>query len=281
VLLFACLLHAGVAQAADLRIPSSVAAGQAFSIPTEGSGEATFYLLGPASVTKRSVKLGSEIAIASDDIAVAGQYQAILCTGQACESTPFSVHAGPPARLSFFLHPSRVPVSRPDAINGTAFIFDRYYNPVLQPAKVEFQISPGSGAATTRTVAAERGVTSLQLASSNKAGPVRIVASVANIDEPRVIQQVASEACALRMRATPNSHGALLETDPVRDCSGNPLPDGTIVSFTKTDEAGKTTIDAPIKKGVARAQVELKGHSQISVACGVVLGNEISVGGKT
>jgi hypothetical protein len=130
-------------------------------------------------------------------------------------------------------------------------------------------------------VPAARGVAWMRLGSSNKAGPVRIVASVAGIQEPRVIQQVAAEACSLRMNATPNTNGALLETDPVRDCSGNPLPDGTIVSFTKTDASGKTTIDAPVKKGIARAQVKLNGHSQISVACGVVLGNEISVAGKT
>ncbi len=47
-----------------------------------------------------------------------------------------------------------------------------------------------------------------------------------------------------------------LETDPVRDCSGNALPDGTVVSFTKIDKAGKSTVDTPIKKGVARMQFE-------------------------
>jgi len=280
-LLATSVLFGAYGFASDLHVPFSVNAGQGFSISTEGSGDGTFYLLGPGNVIKRPVKLGAEISITSDDVANSGQYQAILCSSQGCAAATFQVHAGDPARLSFFLHPSRVPVSTPDAIVATAFVFDRYYNPVLQTTKVEFQISSGAGADTTRTIPVQRGVAWMRIGSSNKAGPVRIVASVADIREPRVIQQVAAEACSLRMKATPNAKGALLETDPVRDCSGNPLPDGTIVSFTKTDTTGKTTVDAPIKKGVARAQVELKGHSQISVACGVVLGNEISVAGKT
>jgi len=70
-----------------------------------------------------------------------------------------------------------------------------------------------------------------------------------------------------------------LETDPVRDCSGNALPDGTVVSFTKVDSAGKSTVDMPIKKGIARTQFSIHGRAQISVACGVVLGNEVALNG--
>jgi len=276
----ACTLCAVYGVAADLRVPPKVIAGRGFTVHADGRGDATFYLLGPANAIKRTIKLGSDLTIAPDDIANAGQYHAILCSSQGCDAASFQVQAGDPAHLSFFLHPSRVPVSTPNSIDATAFVFDRYYNPVLDPEQVEFQISSGAGGNTARAIPTRRGVAWVRMGSSNQAGPVRIVASVADIQEPRVIQQVAAEACSLRMKATPNAKGALLETDPVRDCSGNPLPDGTIVSFTKTDSLGKTTVDAPIKKGVARAQVDLKGHSQISVACGVVLGNEISVAGS-
>jgi hypothetical protein len=71
-----------------------------------------------------------------------------------------------------------------------------------------------------------------------------------------------------------------LETDPVRDCSGNQLADGTVVSFTKVDEAGKSTVDTPIKKGIARVQFSVRGLAQVSVACGVVLGNQVVLSGK-
>ena len=65
----------------------------------------------------------------------------------------------------------------------------------------------------------------------------------------------------------------------MRDCSGNNVPDGTVVSFTKTDTSGKTTVDAPIKKGIAKAEMPVVGNARISVASGVVLGNELNVGG--
>jgi hypothetical protein len=83
------------------------------------------------------------------------------------------------------------------------------------------------------------------------------------------------------MKAIPAGNMVTLETDPIRDCSGNPLPDGTVVSFTMTDNTGKTTVDTPIKKGIARTQFSIRGPAQISVACGVALGNELALSGKS
>jgi hypothetical protein len=71
----------------------------------------------------------------------------------------------------------------------------------------------------------------------------------------------------------------VVETDPVRDCSGNPVPDGTIVTFTSVDPNGRTTVDAVIKRGVARAELPPASQANISVASGVVVGNEIRWGG--
>jgi hypothetical protein len=72
----------------------------------------------------------------------------------------------------------------------------------------------------------------------------------------------------------------VVETDPVRDCSGNPVPDGTIVTFIQTEKSGKSTVDARIKKGTARAELPASDNATITVAAGVVLGNELHVGGK-
>jgi len=46
------------------------------------------------------------------------------------------------------------------------------------------------------------------------------------------------------------------------------------------DASGKTTVDVPIKRGVARVQMPLKGNAKILVASGVVTGNELSVEGR-
>jgi hypothetical protein len=272
-----CMLPAR-ARAAEPRVPAFVEAGQAFSIPVEGSGQATLYLLGPDHVLKRTVSLGSDLRIQSSDVRSAGRYQVILCDSS-CSSATFEVKAAQPAHLSFFLHPSRVPVSTPDSIDATAFVFDQYFNLVLTPSAVDFRITPASGASFSRRSVTRDGVTWMRMGSTPHEGPVQVTAVLGSAEEARVVQQVAAEACGLRIKAAASGNVVTLETDPVRDCSGNPLPDGTVVSFTKVDKAGKSTVDTPIKKGIARVQFSLHGRAQISVACGVVLGNEVALNG--
>src|ERR1700683_1296642 len=269
----------GWARAADLHPPATVEAGHAFSIPVPGSGPGTFYLVGPDHVVKRDVSLGSDLEIESRDVRAAGRYQVILCDS-ACTSAPFEVKAAQPAHLSFFLHPSRVPVSTPNSIDGTAFVFDQYFNLVLTPAAVDFQITPASGTGFARRVSSRHGVAWMRTDSTKHEGRVQVTAASGSVQEARVGQQVAAEACALRVKAVPSGNMVTLETDPVRDCSGNTLPDGTVISFTTVDREGKTTVDTPIKKGVARTQLSVHGRAQISVACGVIEGNEVAVNGK-
>ncbi len=280
ILALMCVLPV-LARAADLRVPASVEAGQSFSIPLEGvgSGQGTFYLVGPDHVLKREVNLGDDLRIQPSDVRAAGRYQVILC-GSSCTSATFEVKAAPPAHLSFFLQPSRVPVSMPNSIDATAFVFDRYFNLVLTPSVVDFQITPANGAGFSRRVSTQHGVAWMRMDSTLREGRVQVTAVLGGVQEARVIQQVAAEACSLGMKALASGDTVTLETDPVRDCSGNALPDGTVVSFIKVDRAGKSTVDTPIKKGVARAQFSVHGPAQISVACGVVLGNEIALNGK-
>jgi hypothetical protein len=173
-----------------------------------------------------------------------------------------------------------VPVSAPNSIDATTFVFDQYFNLVLTPATVDFRITPASGTGFSRPVSTRGGIAWMRTDSTPREGRVQVTAVLGNVKEPRVIQQVAAEACGLRMKAVASGNTVTLETDPVRDCSGNALPDGTVVSITNVDTAGKSTVDTPIKKGVARTQFSVQGPAQISVACGVVLGNEVALNGK-
>ena len=97
------------------------------------------------------------------------------------------------------------------------------------------------------------GVAYAKFNSSKKEGPAEFVASSGGASVRRVVQEVASDPCNIRMRAQPDAKGILVQTDPIRDCAGNPVPDGTIVTFTSTDANGKSTVDARIKRGVAQA----------------------------
>lgn len=270
ILVLAALTLLGVAHAADLRVPATVTAGAGTTISSSGSGSATLYLVGPGIAVKRQVQLGQEIQLGADDVQNAGRYTVVI--GE--DSATFFVTAAPVNSIAFLARPSRVPASTPNVIAGTAFLFDRYQNLVLQPQPVKFELNE-DGQTTTRTETSKGGVAYTKLDSSRKAGPAQFVASSGSASVRRVVQQVASDPCNIRMSAQPNKNGVLVRTDPIRDCSGNPVPDGTIVTFTATDPKGKSTVDARIKRGIAEAELPASNDSTISVASGVVVGNEI------
>jgi len=263
---------------AELRPPAQVVAGTAFSIQSSGAGEATFYLIGPAVVSKRKVQLGSDISVQPDEIERAGRYTAIVCDGS-CTASVFTVQAATPFRISLLVHPSRVPVDDPNSMSAVAFLFDRFHNLVMTPQQVNFNVVPRSGSSISEKRETENGVAWIRMSSGRQEGAVKIGASAGKADELRVVQQIAADACNLKIKGAWNSHNFWVETDPVRDCAGNNVPDGTVVSFTKTDAAGKTTVDVPIKKGIAKVQMPIAGGAHITVASGVVTGNELNVAG--
>ena len=278
IILFAIFVPA-LARAAEIHPPATVAAGTAITIPSSGSGDATFYLIGPASASKRKVQAGSDISIDSDQLQQAGRYIGILCASDGCTSSPFFVEPAAPNKLSMLVHPSRVPVGSTDGISTVAFVFDNFHNLALKPEQVKFTLLPKGGKEVSTERPAENGVSWVRISSAKKEGPIRVAAAIDHADEIRVVQQVASDACNLRIRASRVKTAFLVETDPVRDCSGNPVPDGTVVSFTKTDSSGKTTVDVPVKRGVAKVEMPVEGRARITVASGVVTGNELEVAG--
>lgn len=275
----AVLWLATAAIAADLSIPAQVPAGTALSIPTTGSGDATLYLVGPDTRIKQKVRLGEAIQLKPEDLRQAGRYTAVVRGGETV-AKDFFVVAAQPANLNFLAQPSRVPADRKDVISGTTFVFDRYRNLVLAPTPVKFELTVEGAAPIVRNVTSRGGVAWTRMDSSRRAGNAQFVASItgdSSVD--RVVQQVAAEPCNLRIHAQPGKNGIVVETDPVRDCAGNPVPDGTIVTFTSVDPEGKSTVDARIKRGIARAELPATSHATITVASGVVIGNEIRWGG--
>ena len=278
-LICAILALVGTASAQDMRVPAAVVAGTPATIATTGSGNATFYLVGPGISRKSDVVLGSEISVSFADLRNAGHYVAVLCSAE-CRSASFFVQAAKPARLAFLVHPSRVAVAQADALSGVALPFDRYRNLVLGPVAINFQLSAGNTSLLSRPARTVDGVAWFRTASGKAAGIVQATATLDDLSARRAIQQVASDPCNLRISGQRTPAGVLVQTEPVRDCTGNPVTDGTIVTFTATGAKGKTTVDAPVKQGVARAQIKSSGALMISAASGVVMGNEVSVGAQ-
>jgi len=267
------------AQEISLHPPTSASAGMPAAIGTSGGGSATFYLVGPASSAKRDVQLGQDISIAGKDLQVAGRYLAVVCAGS-CTSADFFVTAAQPASLTFLAHPSRVPVGQGDAISGVAIPFDGFHNLVLAPTAVDFQLASKGAAPAAHKVQTSNGIAWFHTNSGKAAGVLQMTASLEGLSARRVVQQVASDPCNLRIKGQRTAKGVTVETEPVRDCAGNPVPDGTIVTFTARNGNEISTVDAPVKQDVARAQITAAGPLVVSAASGVVMGNELHLGGQ-
>ncbi len=271
---------AAIAQEGTLRVPSDAVAGQPVTIGTSGGGKGTFYLVGPGTSIKRDVELGKDVSRSAKDVQAAGRYVAIVCSGN-CSSAGFFVAPAKAVDLAFIVHPSRVPVAENQSISGVALTLDEGRNLVLLPSTVQFQLSAKGANETSNSAQTHDGIAWFRTSSGKSAGPLQIAASLSSdVNTRRVVQQVASTPCNLRIKGQRTPKGILVETDPVRDCSGNPVPDGTIVTFTAKDGDRTSSVDAPVKKDVATATILAKGPVVISAASGVAMGNELRLDGK-
>jgi hypothetical protein len=254
-------------------------AGSAFSIQTSGSGPATLYIVGTGEALRRQVQLGDPVSIVAGDLDVAGHYVAFLEHGGTTDVGEFDVvPASKPGSLAFLAKPSRLSVDQHNGISGAVYIFDTYHNLLIRPTPVTFQLSVPAAPVESRTVQSHDGAAWTQMNSSSREGAAKFVATAGDVSSTRVIEQVPGDPCSLKLSAHPDGQQIALSTDPIRDCSGNPVPDGTIVTFTETFDGEQTTVDVPVKKDIAQADVPAHDGARITVATGVVLGNEIRWG---
>lgn len=265
--------------AQEVRPPSAAVAGSEVSIATTGSEKATFYLIGPGTSVKRDVQMGQEVKLQPQEMHHSGWYVAIVCA-DSCTSATFYVSPAKAASLTFLVHPSRAPVAQGDVISGVALPFDEFENLITQPAKIGFHMSAGEKTLMSQSAETHSGVAWFRTNSGKAAGAVQVFATLEDVSARRVVQQVASDPCSLHIKGQRTPKGIVVETEPVRDCTGNPVPDGTIVTFTAKDGKDTSTVDAPIKQGIARAQITAEGPVVVSAASGVVMGNELRLGAQ-
>jgi hypothetical protein len=268
------------AQSGNMTVPATIEAGSAFSIPTSGSGQGVLYIVGPAQALRRDVQLGVAVQFAAGDLYNAGHYVALLVEGSETGTAQFDVTPKPqPDTLSFFAEPSRVPVGLHNGISGTVYAFDTYHNLITSPLSVSFQLAGISGTPLARTVTTRDGVAWTAIDSASKQGSAKFIAQANGITTTRVIAEVPGDPCGLTISAHPDGQNLTVETAPIHDCSGNPIPDGTVVTFTESYNGMESTVDVPVKQDVARVDMPAHPGATISVASGVVAGNEIRWGG--
>ena len=266
--------HLAFAQSERMNLPKIVEAGSGFSIQSSGSGKATLYLIGPGRVLKQDLQLGDTASFSS--LYHAGHYLAVIVSQSFTASDSFDVvPAGKPATLSFLAKPSRLPVGLHDAITGAVYVFDAYHNLITAPTQVAFELSNPSGGTQQRSVTARDGSAWTAMDSTAQQGADKFAARVGNITSTRVVAQVPGDPCGLKMNVHPVGEKLQLTTDPVRDCNGNAISDGTVVTFTERYGGAQSTVDAPLKRGIAEATMQVHPGATLSVASGVVMGNQI------
>lgn len=264
------------AQSGALALPETVQAGSAFSIRSTGSGQGTLYIVGLGQALKRDVQRGRTIWFATGTLCNAGRYLVVLTGDGPAESGFFDVvPESKPADLSFLARPSRLPVGLHDGITGAVYVFDAYKNLISAPMPVEFALTSPSGQTQSQTAVTRDGAAWTEMDSTDKQGKATFVARSGAVSSNRVIGQVPGDPCGLKMSAKPVGNEIQLQTDPVRDCSGNAVPDGTIVTFTEAYQGAQSTVDVPLKRGIAEVEMPAHPGATITVASGIVLGNQI------
>ena len=259
-----------------MTLPKTIEAGSPFSVQTPGSGKAALFIFGTGQVLKRDVELGQTVFFAAGSLYNAGHYLVVLQGDSFSETDSLDVvPASKPANLSFLAKPSRLPVGLHAGITGAVYVFDAYHNLILEPMPLSFELSSPTGTVQKRTVPTRYGAAWTEMDSTAQQGLAKFAASVGDISSTRVIGQVPGDPCGLKMNAQQSGRQIHLVTDAVRDCNGNAVPDGTIVTFTETLNGAQSTIDQPLKHGIAEATISAHNGAMLSVASGVVIGNQI------
>ena len=96
--------------------------------------------------------------------------------------------------------------------------------------------------------------------STSEQGRSNFVAQAGDVTSTSIIRQVPGDPCGLKMSAQPSGQQLELKTEPVSDCSGNAVPDGTIVTFTEIYAGWQSTVDVPLKRDIA--EVEMPAHKE-------------------
>lgn len=272
----AATIPGALCQSADLIIPKNIEAGAAFSIGCTDGCSGILYIVGPGQALKRDVQSASTIWFPAGALYNAGLYMVVLTSQSSSRIGALDVvPAARPSDLAFIAKPSRVPVAQHDGITGTAYVFDSYQNLITQPMPISFQLTSPFVPEQSRTVQTRDGAAWTQMDSATREGKAEFIANAGDVSRTRVIGEVPGDPCSLKVSAKASGNRIELSTDPVRDCSGNAVADGTIVTFTELYNGAKSSVDVPLKKDVSVISMPAYRGATISVASGVVLGNQI------
>jgi subtilisin family serine protease/protocatechuate 3,4-dioxygenase beta subunit len=204
--------------------------------------------LGSASPVTRVTTNG--VATATLSSTVAGLAKVTATVGLSSTTAQVTFTPGPPTNLSLIAAPSTLPVGNLSAL--TATVTDQFGNPVVNGTAVSFTTNLGSASPVTRVTT--NGVATATL-SSTLPGTAVVTATVGSLNATRLVTFTPGPPTNLSLAAAPSTLqvgnlSALTAT--VADQFGNPVANGTVVSFT-TNLGSVSPITRVTTNGVATA----------------------------
>jgi adhesin/invasin len=204
--------------------------------------------LGSASPVTRVTTNGVATATLSSTVAGLATVTATVGSLNATRSVTFT--PGPPANLALVAAPSTLPVGNLSAL--TATVTDQFGNPVAGSVVVSFTTS--FGALSSNSATTTNGVATATL-SSTVAGLATVTATVGSLNATAPVTFTPGPPANLALVAAPSTlqvgHLSVL-TAAVTDQFGNPVLNGTVVSFT-TNLGSASPVTRVTTNGVATA----------------------------
>jgi len=161
-----------------------------------------------------------------------------------------------PSFLNVSANPSVIPADNQSTASIKAVVSDQDNNPVSDGTEVHFEIIDGSGTIESNKTTTD-GVAISTLTSSTQPDTVTIVARVDQLTDTTTVRYIVGEAATITATADSSSLPADGSTSTrivadVFDASGNPVIDGTLVTFSA--DIGDITPNAQTVAGRAVAQ---------------------------
>lgn len=239
--------------------------GNPITSPTVVSFSTTAGLLSASNATTSSGKASVNLISATK----IGFATVTATAGGASASVTVTFIAGPPSAINLTANPNNLTAGSSVTSTIRALVVDAFANPVADGHVINFSITTGGGGLSSLTDETSGGFASVSYTPSASPGLVRIKAEATNgafgtADINLIAPTVGSVTLAVGSATlTANGTSGTPVIATVIDNVGNPIADGTIVSFTTT--AG-TLSAATATTSLGKAQVTLFSPTLVGTA---------------
>jgi hypothetical protein len=163
-----------------------------------------------------------------------------------------------------FVGPSNIPINSNQSADIVVLAFDRYGNVVADGSNGTVTIQRPNGSLTISPIVTSHLIAQLQVTSGTVTGNDSIAATIGNATGAATsLTETSGQPTAFTLTASPTILPAdgnsqiTIKTSVIRDRFGNMLSDGTLVTFTLTEEDGtRITATSYTLSGIAQIAIQ-------------------------